>query len=124
LARLKSGVRCSARFRPGLGQLRVKGSGLPRNQLSGLEVRSTPASGPARAEAARLFRAKSGREQVQHTNALLDDRVGEREQLVWNIEAYRLRGLDIDDQLELGRLFNRQIGRFCPSRYPINVFGH
>ena len=68
--------------------------------------------------------AKSGREQVQHTNALLYDRVGEREQLVWNIEAYRLRGLDIDDQLELGRLFNRQIGRFCPSRYPINVFGY
>jgi hypothetical protein len=68
--------------------------------------------------------AKSGREQVQHTNALLNDRVGEREQLVWNIEAYRLRGLDIDDQLELGRLFNRQIGRFCPSRYPINVFGY
>ncbi len=55
---------------------------------------------------------------------LFDHRVGEREQLVGNIKAYRLRGFEIEDQLELGRLFNRQIGRFCPSCYPVNVFGY
>jgi hypothetical protein len=49
---------------------------------------------------------------------------GKREQLIGNIKAYRLRGFDIQDQLELGRLFNRQIGRFCPSGYPVNVFGY
>jgi hypothetical protein len=38
---------------------------------------------------------------------LFDHRVGEREQLIGNIKAYRLRGFDIQDQLELGRLFNR-----------------
>lgn len=54
---------------------------------------------------------------------LFNHRIGKREQLIWNIEADCLRRLGVDDQLELGRLFNRQIGRFCPSCYLINVFG-
>src|SRR5215831_10508099 len=44
----------------------------------------------------------------------LDHLVGECEQLVWNGEAKRLRGLEIDDKFELRRLQNRQIGRFLP----------
>jgi len=32
------------------------------------------------------------------------------------IEAYRLCGLQIDDQLELSWLFDRKIGRLCPAR--------
>lgn len=41
----------------------------------------------------------------------LNDRVGEREQLVRHGEAERFRGLEIDDQLELCRLHDGQIGR-------------
>jgi hypothetical protein len=38
---------------------------------------------------------------------LLDYRIGKRKQLIRNIETDRLSRLDVDDQLELGRLFNR-----------------
>src|SRR5258706_13548121 len=37
--------------------------------------------------------------------------VGGRKQCWWHIEAERFRSLKIDDELELGRLFNWQIGR-------------
>src|SRR5262245_54147781 len=43
----------------------------------------------------------------------LDHLVGEREQLIWNFEAERLGGDDTDDQLVLGRLFDRQVARLC-----------
>src|SRR5438105_1940154 len=49
---------------------------------------------------------------------LFDHLVGEREQLVWNIEVERPRRLDVDDQLELGRLHDREIGWPCAFEYP------
>ena len=55
---------------------------------------------------------------------LLDHRIGKREHLIRNIEVDRLRGFDIDNQLELGRLFNRQIGRFCTFCYSVNIFSN
>src|SRR5512144_2804671 len=42
----------------------------------------------------------------------LDDLIGEREQVIWNLDAERLSGLDVYDQLELCRQHNRQIIRF------------
>ena len=48
---------------------------------------------------------------VQQIWSLLDHLVGEREQLRRNFEAKRLRGLQIDHKLELGRLNDREIGR-------------
>jgi hypothetical protein len=53
---------------------------------------------------------------------LLDDRVGECEQLVWNIETKRLRGLKIDYQLELGRLLNGQIRNAFASEDSSYIF--
>ena len=43
--------------------------------------------------------------------ASLDHLVGEREQLVGDFKAERLRGLEVDHEFEFCRLHNRQIGR-------------
>jgi hypothetical protein len=39
------------------------------------------------------------------------------------LKAERLRGLEVDDELELGRLFDRDVGRFCSTQDHINKFG-
>jgi hypothetical protein len=41
---------------------------------------------------------------------LFDHLVGERAQLERHVEAERLGGLEVDHQLELGRLRDRQVG--------------
>jgi hypothetical protein len=41
---------------------------------------------------------------------LLDHLVGACQQCLWNRHAHRLGGLQIDYQLELGRLFDRNVG--------------
>jgi hypothetical protein len=43
---------------------------------------------------------------------LFEDLVGEREECGWDHDAKQSRGLLVDDQLELGRLYDRQLGRF------------
>src|SRR5262249_35814664 len=43
--------------------------------------------------------------------SLFDDLVGDRENAGRNVEAECLGGLKVDDQLELGRLCDRQVGR-------------
>src|SRR2546427_2333718 len=43
----------------------------------------------------------------------LDHLVGKRKQLVRHREAERLGGFEIDDQLELGRLFDRKLAGIC-----------
>src|SRR5262249_46998779 len=53
--------------------------------------------------------------------ALFDHLVGDREQLVWNGEAERLRSLEVDGQLELGRHLDRQVSRSCASKDAIDV---
>src|SRR5262245_66342910 len=47
--------------------------------------------------------------------------VGEREQPVRNLEAERLGGLEVDHQLELGRLLDRQIARLGALENPADV---
>src|SRR5215207_4079981 len=59
------------------------------------------------------MRAKSGRAAKTRAVArLFDHLVGQGEQLVGNLQAKRLRYAEIDDQLELGRLQHREVGRF------------
>jgi hypothetical protein len=50
-----------------------------------------------------------------------DHLVGNREQLVWNLEAKRLGGLEIDGQLELRRLLNGKIGRLGSLQDAIDI---
>jgi len=44
---------------------------------------------------------------------LLDYLVDERKYAGWNVEAERFGGLEVDDQLELGRLHHWHLGRVC-----------
>jgi hypothetical protein len=46
---------------------------------------------------------------------LLDHLVGEREQLVRYGQAERLCGCQIDNQIELGRLLDRNVARVRPA---------
>ena len=47
----------------------------------------------------------------QQHSCSFDHLVGEREQLLWNLEAECLGGRQIDDEIELGRLLDRDIAR-------------
>src|SRR5262249_29547253 len=57
----------------------------------------------------------------QQHSCSFDHLVGEREQSVRNLEAKRLRGREIDDQLELGGLLNWKIGRLVTSENPADI---
>src|SRR6516165_52211 len=67
--------------------------------------------------------ARSGCEQSQQSTPLFDHLVGEGEQPVWNFDAKRLRGLDVDHQLKLGRQHYRQITRFLAFEDAGCVYG-
>jgi hypothetical protein len=60
--------------------------------------------------------ANSGLIQCSKRASLFNQLVGKREQLCWNFEAECLRGLHIDQQLELGRRLHRQVGRLARQK--------
>jgi hypothetical protein len=53
--------------------------------------------------------ARYGRPRLSSATSLLNHLVSTQQQPLRDGDAERLRGLEVDDQLELGRLFNRQI---------------
>jgi len=57
----------------------------------------------------------------QQTASLFDHLVGGREHSGRHGEAERLRGLEVDDQLELGGLLHRQVSRFLTFENPADV---
>jgi hypothetical protein len=56
-------------------------------------------------------------------SVLFDDLVGAGEQRLRHGEAERLRGLHIDDQLELGRLLEWKLGGVFAFQHPVDVVG-
>jgi len=50
------------------------------------------------------------------TASLFDDFVGKGEQRRGHSEAKRLRGLEVDDQLKLGRCLHRKVGSLLASQ--------
>src|SRR5215470_2886098 len=58
---------------------------------------------------------------LQQIASLFDHLVGADEYRRRNVEAKRLRGLEIDDEIELGGLHHRQIGRLRTFENPADV---
>jgi hypothetical protein len=58
---------------------------------------------------------------VEH--GLLDDLIGPQQECLRDREPQRLRGLQVDDQLELGRLLDGKVGRLGALEDSVNVVG-
>jgi hypothetical protein len=85
-----------------------------------LHVRFGLESRPERFIMACLASAKTGGEQTQQKGVLFDHLVGEREQFVWNGETKRAGGLEIDHELEPGRLLVDRSAGLAPLRiFPV-----
>src|ERR1700686_4538314 len=56
---------------------------------------------------------------VQQTALLFDDLIGASKKQLWDREAERLGGLEIDDQFEFRGLLEGQIGRLLPLENPV-----
>jgi hypothetical protein len=67
--------------------------------------------------------ARSGCEQSQQTEMLFDHLVGNRKYARWNGEAERRGSLEVDDELELGRLLHRQIGGIGTFENLVHIAG-
>ena len=52
---------------------------------------------------------------------LLDHFVGKREHHIRYRAAERFGGLEVDDQFEFGRLFDRKVSRFFTLKNPVKV---
>jgi len=53
---------------------------------------------------------------VHEGRVLFDHLVGAQQKRLRNVQAERLRGRKIEDQIELGRLLNRDVGGLRPAQ--------
>jgi hypothetical protein len=65
---------------------------------------------------------RSGMSQRCQQATSFDHAIGAGEQCRWHAEAERLRSLEIDNQVKLGRLLDRNVSRLGPSQYHVDVF--
>jgi hypothetical protein len=64
----------------------------------------------------RPLSARSDPNAPQEKTSLFDHLIGTQQQVGGNFMADGFCGLQIDDQLELGWLFDREIGRLCAAQ--------
>jgi hypothetical protein len=84
--------------------------------LPPVDVRFTPKSGHRNSVAQCLLCAKSGHSALQQKLSLFDRLVGSGKQHLWNAEAERFSGLEIDDQLDLDGLLDRRSVGLSPLK--------
>src|ERR1700738_92871 len=82
---------------------------LPRRSIA---VRFTPVSGIDSRSQGLPGRAISGREQMQQIASSFDHLVGAHKQSGWHSKAERVRGLQVEDQLDFRGLENGEIAWF------------
>src|SRR5262245_102421 len=103
-------------------QVRVGSESVIRRCL--LNVRIPPESGSRSVRLRCRTSANSGYEQSQQIfSRLFYDFVGDGEQRRRNGETECVRGLQVQEQLELGRLLHWKISRFRPLKNPVDIPG-
>ena len=60
---------------------------------------------------------------IAATGSLFDHLVGASKKCRWNFEAERLRGLEIDDEIEFDWLRDREVRRRCALENLVNIRG-
>jgi hypothetical protein len=60
---------------------------------------------------------------MQQVAALLNHLVGAGKKRWRNVEAERLGGGQVDNEIELGRLLDRQVGGFRSAQNPVDIVG-
>ena len=94
----------------------MSGSGpLSTDRRCPRSVSFTPNTGSLNDRAKSTSRAKLGQSALQQNGDLFDHLVGEREQARWHGDAERLGSREIDNELEFGRLLDRDITGLCPA---------
>ena len=83
-------------------------------------VRYASDSDHSRYESELTLWAKSGHFAPQQKRRLFDHLIGAGQQRLRQVEAKRLRSLHVDDEIELGRLLDRDVSWLCPTQNLVN----
>src|SRR5262245_46418223 len=59
---------------------------------------------------------------IAYMRYLLDDLVSSQEERLWDGEAECFGSLEVDDELKLGRVLHRQVGRLSAAEYAVDIF--
>ena|SRR5258705_135497 len=92
-------------------------------ELADADFRFTPESRHPAVGLGCPFRAKKRLMRRSKSTSLFDHLVGAGQQRRWHDDAKRLCGLQIDHQVEFGRLFDRQVGRLRTLEYLVGKAG-
>jgi hypothetical protein len=84
---------------PSIGRIQKRKTNFSKSSLSACNARPVHTDGPL----------------PEVSSPLFHDVVGEREEFIWNGEAERLGGLEVDDEIKFGRLLDRQLARLRPA---------
>src|SRR5262245_55729579 len=114
---------CTATMLRNIGE--EDGIGMPRTTTPSSVMRSWPKIAPRQHPLRRA--ARRGGRRSRHRGMLdaplFDHLIRPRQQRRWDGEAERLRGLEVDDKLELGRLLDGKIGGLSAVEDLVHIRG-